>query len=218
MNLKRLKRDPNFNNEEAISIYRQTYDFDLREKFIGNNCPLVQQLANKWFNRNNSFLTYDDLLSFGFEGLLKAFNSFEPEKGLKCVSFITLCVEREYIKALSKQKYKGRNKYNIVSLNDKTKVDKHGGREKYVEEIVGDEISIPVDEEAISSATINEFKYIANNILSERDQLVAYKFFIEGKTFEEIGNEVGITRQRAHQIHKKNIGIIKSKLIEEMAL
>ncbi|QSF43362.1 sigma-70 family RNA polymerase sigma factor [Paenibacillus tianjinensis] len=218
MNLKRLKRDPNFNNEEAIIEFRKTQNNELREKFFENNYPLVQQLANKWFNKNNSFLTYDDLLSYGFEGMLKAFNSYAPEKGIKLISFITLCIEREYIKALSKQKYKGRNKYNIISLNEKTKVDKNGGREKYLEEIVGDNFSTPVDEEAVSSAAITEFEYIASKCLSERDRQVAYKFFIEGKTFEEIGQEVGISKQRAHQIHRKNIEKLKSELDDEVKI
>lgn len=85
MNLKQLKRDPKFNNEDAIAQYRETNDYYIREEFFKNNAPLVQRLARKWFNPN-SFLSYDDLLSFGFEGLLKAFNSFDPSKGVKCIS------------------------------------------------------------------------------------------------------------------------------------
>lgn len=51
MNLKQLKRDPKFNNENAIALYRKTYDHELREGFFKNNAPLVQQLARKWFNQ-----------------------------------------------------------------------------------------------------------------------------------------------------------------------
>ncbi|WP_342423068.1 sigma-70 family RNA polymerase sigma factor [Paenibacillus sp. FSL E2-0178] len=217
MNLKQLKRDPKFNNENAIALYRKTYDHELREGFFKNNAPLVQQLARKWFNPN-SFLSYDDLISFGFEGLLKAFNSFDQSKGIKCISFITLCIEREYIKALSKQKFKGRSKYNIVSLQSEMKIDKNSGVEHYLEDIVSDTILPSLEDEVIQLVSEDEFNKILINKMNDKQRMVAYKFFVDGKTFEEIGREVGITRQRAHQIHKKNIDLIKSDFNKEMAL
>lgn len=129
-----------------------------------------------------------------------------------------ICIEREYIKALSKQKFKGRSKYNIVSLQSEMKRDKNSGVEHYLEDIVGDPMNLSIEERVIRQLSIAELNEVMTKRMSERQRKIAYKFFVDGKTFEQIGQEVGITRQRAHQIHKDNIGIIKSELREEMVL
>ena len=48
-----FQRNDNFNNEEMIAKYRETYDPKIREEIIINNMPLVMYIMKEYENTLN---------------------------------------------------------------------------------------------------------------------------------------------------------------------
>lgn len=67
----------------AWDAYKQTGDPEAKERLILEYAPLVRQVAGRVAIGLPSNIDQDDLLSYGFFGLLDAMNRFEPERQIK---------------------------------------------------------------------------------------------------------------------------------------
>ena len=65
-------------------------DRTARQKLIEHNLRLVAHIAKKYYADEND---RDDLVSIGTIGLIKAIDSFKPDKGIKLSSYASRCIE-----------------------------------------------------------------------------------------------------------------------------
>ena len=65
-------------------------DRQARQKLIEHNLRLVAHIAKKYYADEND---RDDLVSIGTIGLIKAIDSFKPDKGIKLSSYASRCIE-----------------------------------------------------------------------------------------------------------------------------
>jgi RNA polymerase sigma factor for flagellar operon FliA len=77
--------------EELWVEYRRNKDPKIRESFIKQYAPLVKYVAGKVAVGMPHSVEFDDLVGFGFFGLLDAIERFDPEKNVK---FKTYAVPR----------------------------------------------------------------------------------------------------------------------------
>jgi RNA polymerase sigma factor for flagellar operon FliA len=77
--------------EELWVEYRRNKDPKIRESFIKQYAPLVKYVAGKVAVGMPHNVEFDDLVGFGFFGLLDAIDRFDPEKNVK---FKTYAVPR----------------------------------------------------------------------------------------------------------------------------
>ncbi|MDR0386508.1 MAG: RNA polymerase sigma factor WhiG [Treponema sp.] len=77
--------------EELWIEYRQNKDPKIRESFIKQYAPLVKYVAGKVAVGKPHNVEFDDLVGFGFFGLLDAIDRFDPDKNVK---FKTYAVPR----------------------------------------------------------------------------------------------------------------------------
>ena len=61
-----------------------------RDKLIEHNLRLVAHVCRKYYQNPT---VYDDMLSVGTIGLIKAVDSFRPEKGTRFSSYAARCIE-----------------------------------------------------------------------------------------------------------------------------
>ena len=61
-----------------------------RQKLIKHNLRLVAHIAKKYFADEND---RDDLVSIGTIGLIKAVDTFKPDKGIRLSSYASRCIE-----------------------------------------------------------------------------------------------------------------------------
>lgn len=66
-----------------------------REPLIIHNLQLVVCIAKKFKSSSASVV---DLISIGTIGLIKATNTFHPEKNIKFVTYASRCIENEILK------------------------------------------------------------------------------------------------------------------------
>lgn len=78
--------------EELAGVWK-AYKFNqeetARETLVNFYLPLVKQIAASVKKKINRIIEFDDLVSDGIFGLLRAINSFEPERGFKFETYAT---------------------------------------------------------------------------------------------------------------------------------
>ena len=101
---------------EAIEKLGKEGDSDARSQLIEHNLRLVVYIAKKF---DNTGVGVEDLISIGTIGLIKAINTFVPEKKIKLATYAPRCIENEilmYLRRNSKTRME-------VSIDEPLNVD-----------------------------------------------------------------------------------------------
>ncbi len=169
-----------------------------RNILIEHNLRLVAHIVKKFDNTGEDL---EDLISIGTIGLIKAIESYSPDKGTKLATFAARCIENEIlmnIRSLKKTK-------KDVSLHDPVGTDKEGNEITLID-ILGTESDEVAD---IVQLKIEKSK-IHNHltILDEREQeVIRSRFGLdqhgEERTQREIAKELGISRSYVSRIEKR---------------
>ncbi len=104
--------------EKKYLLLAKQGDEAAKEKLINHNLRLVVHIAKKYAGTMEN----DDLISVGSIGLIKAVNTYEPDKGSHLATYTARCIENEILMLLrSNKKFR-----NDVSLTDAVGTDKDG--------------------------------------------------------------------------------------------
>ncbi len=77
--------------EEAEYIQKASQgDERARNILIERNLRLVAHISKKYYNQSGDT---DDLISIGTIGLIKAVNTFQPEKNIRLATYAARCIE-----------------------------------------------------------------------------------------------------------------------------
>ena len=77
---------------EMISLLGTEGEKEARSLLIEHNLRLVVYIAKKF---DNTAVGVEDLISIGTIGLIKAINTFNPEKNIKLATYASRCIENE---------------------------------------------------------------------------------------------------------------------------
>lgn len=102
---------------------------EARRKLIEHNLRLVVYIAKKF---DNTGVGVEDLISIGTIGLIKAINTFNPDKNIKLATYASRCIENEilmYLRRNSKTRLE-------VSIDEPLNVD-WDGNELLLSDILG---------------------------------------------------------------------------------
>ncbi|SDO38856.1 RNA polymerase, sigma 27/28 subunit, RpsK/SigK [Paenibacillus sp. yr247] len=164
-----------------------------------NNFTLLRVHNLKKFDNTGEDL--EDLISIGTIGLIKAIESFSPNKGTKLATFAARCIENEILMHLRSLKKTRKD----VSLHDPIGTDKEGNEITLID-ILGTEADDVVDKVQLK---IEKSKIYRNlEILDEREkEVVVGRFGLElggeERTQREIAKELGISRSYVSRIEKR---------------
>nr|WP_279537901.1 sigma-70 family RNA polymerase sigma factor [Paenibacillus turpanensis] len=85
-----------------------------RNMLIEHNLRLVAHIVKKFDNTGEDL---EDLISIGTIGLIKAIESFSPDKGTKLATFAARCIENEIVRSIGcGKKWKKRKKGNTKNF------------------------------------------------------------------------------------------------------
>lgn len=77
--------------EERLFLSARAHgDGKAREKLIEHNLRLVAHIVKKYYSTSSQ---QEDLLSIGTIGLIKAIDSFKPEKGARFATYGSKCIQ-----------------------------------------------------------------------------------------------------------------------------
>ena len=180
-----------------------------REPLITHNLRLVVYIAKKF---ESSTANVEDLISIGTIGLIKAVNTFCPERKIKLATYASRCIENEilmYLRKSSQQK-------NEISIDDPLNVD-WDGNELLLSDILGtDEDVIYKD---IESQVERTLLGKAIEKLTKREQtIVRLRFGINmpdgrEKTQKEVADLLGISQSYISRLEKRIMKRLKKEIV-----
>ena len=184
-------------------------NYSVREKLIIHNLRLVVYIAKKF---ENSGVGIEDLVSIGTIGLIKAVNTFCPEKNIKLATYASRCIENEILMHLRKTG----SQRNEISIDEPLNVD-WDGNELLLSDILGsdpDLINRDIeleDEKNLLLRTIDSMGDRERTIMSMR-------FGLRGQrehTQKEVADILGISQSYISRLEKKIIANLKKEIEEE---
>ncbi|NLO90276.1 MAG: RNA polymerase sporulation sigma factor SigK [Clostridia bacterium] len=186
--------------EEKIYIDRLVKnDVEARNILIEHNLRLVAHITKKY---ENSGEDVEELISIGTMGLIKAINTFDPQKGTRLATYAARCIENEILMHLRAKK----KQRSEVSLYNPIGIDKEGNEITLID-VLG------TDTDTVVEAVENEFdqekirKYVSKLNERERNVIELRYGLINGlrKTQKEIAKRMGLSRSYISRIEKKAI-------------
>lgn len=194
---------------EAINELGTGTDDKARKLLIEHNLRLVVYIAKKF---DNTGVGVEDLISIGTIGLIKAINTFNPEKNIKLATYASRCIENEILMYLRRN-----NKTRLeVSIDEPLNVD-WDGNELLLSDILGTE------EDTIYRDLENEVerKLLLRAVgrLSGRERtIVQMRFGLgtfdgEEKTQKEVADLLGISQSYISRLEKKIIKRLKKEIV-----
>ncbi len=122
---------------------------------------------------DNTGEDHEDLISIGTIGLIKAIESYSPDKGTKLANFSARCIENEilmHLRSLKKTK-------KDVSLHDTIGTDKEGNEISLID-ILGTEADDVVDKVQLKIEKVKIYQNL--DILDERErEIIVMRFGLE---------------------------------------
>ena len=185
-------------------------DNKAREPLIVHNLRLVVYIAKKFETPNANA---EDLISIGTIGLIKAVNTFSPEKNIKLATYASRCIENEILMYLRRN-----NKTKMeVSIDEPLNVD-WDGNELLLSDILGtDEDVIYRDlEDEIEKSLLNT----AISRLNPREQkIVELRFGLgteneDEMTQKEVADLLGISQSYISRLEKKIMKRLKKEIVK----
>lgn len=196
--------------EEQAFAMLMTDDPKGREKLIVHNLRLVVYIAKKF---ESTGICVDDLASIGTIGLIKAVNTFSPEKNIKLATYASRCIENEILMFLRKSS----QHRNDISIDEPLNID-WDGNELLLSDILGtdeDTVNSSIEDDA-EKAVLRET--VAS--LPQRERIIMEMRFgmKTGKemTQKEVADVIGISQSYISRLEKKIIKKLKKELDRQM--
>lgn len=183
------------------------YSAQARKLLIERNLRLVVYIAKRF---DSSGVGIEDLISIGSIGLIKAINTFKPEKKIKLATYASRCIENEILMYLRKN---SGNKAE-VSIDEPLNVD-WDGNELLLSDILGtDEDVTP---KKIEDETDKELLRLALSRLSRRERdIVKLRFGIDKNgremTQKEVADLLGISQSYISRLEKRIIKRLRTDI------
>ncbi|MBE3596272.1 MAG: RNA polymerase sporulation sigma factor SigE [Hydrogenibacillus sp.] len=196
-------------DEESYLIERlKDGDTAARSVLVERNLRLVVYIARK-FDHSGVYL--EDLIGIGSIGLIKAVNTFDPDKKIKLATYASRCIENEILMFL-RRNHKVRSE---VSLDEPLNVD-GDGNELIVSDILGtdgDEV-----ERDIEASVERELLKAALEKLDERERtIMTLRFGLAGgeeMTQKEVADLLGISQSYISRLEKRIIKRLQQEIDE----
>jgi RNA polymerase sporulation-specific sigma factor len=177
-----------------------------RAKLIEHNLRLVVYIAKKF---ESTPVGIEDLISIGAIGLIKAVNTFDPEKKIKLATYASRCIENEILMYLRRN-----NKLRFeVSFDEPLNID-WDGNELLLSDILGTDpnlVSSNIEGE-VEKSLLRE----ALSQLSEREQrIMRLRFGLIGeteRTQKEIADMMGISQSYISRLEKRIMKRLKKQI------
>jgi RNA polymerase sporulation-specific sigma factor len=185
-------------------------DDTARSLLIERNLRLVVYIARKF---ENTGINIEDLISIGTIGLIKAVNTFNPEKKIKLATYASRCIENEILMYLRRN-----NKVRSeVSFDEPLNTD-WDGNELLLSDVLGTEDDIITKD--LEANVDRKLLFNALHQLNEREkQIMELRFGLMGgeeKTQKDVADLLGISQSYISRLEKRIIKRLRKEFNKMM--
>lgn len=178
-------------------------DQTAKNKLIKHNLRLVAHIAKKYYSEKAEF---DDLISVGTIGLIKAVNTFKPSKNIKLSSYASRCIENEIL-----MYFRSSRKTSMdISMNEPIETDKNGNTLTLMDTISTGDTILDTINTKINVQKLSEF--LVKNLSPRERIIICMRYGICGfkpLRQRQVAEKLGISRSYVSRIEKKALEILK---------
>lgn len=194
---------------EMIGQLGSEEDEEAKKQLVEHNLRLVVYIAKKF---DNTGIGVEDLISIGTIGLIKAIQTFNPEKNIKLATYASRCIENEILMFLRRN-----NKTKLeVSIDEPLNVD-WDGNELLLSDILGTDEDViyhhlesEVDRDLLAKALAK---------LSPRERtIIQLRFGLNTRdgaerTQKEVADLLGISQSYISRLEKKIMKRLRKEIV-----
>jgi RNA polymerase sporulation-specific sigma factor len=192
--------------EQELLLRLSQADPGAQQILIERNLRLVVYIARKF---ENTGVCMEDLISIGAIGLIKAVNTFDPDKKIKLATYASRCIENEILMFLRKN---GKTRGEI-SLDEPLNTD-WDGNELLLSDILGTEGDMIY--RSLEDQVDRDLLRQAINHLNGRDRaIVRLRFGLAGekeRTQKEVADLLGISQSYISRLEKRIIAQLRREI------
>ena len=181
-------------------------DKNARAILIERNLRLVSHIVKKYYSKTNDT---EDLISIGTIGLIKAIDSFKPDKGIRLATYASRCIENEILMHFRNIKKNASDVY----LGDSLESDRDGNP-LTLQDTISDNRDMAEDlEKKIRWEKAAEY---LENLEDERErEIIILRYGLDNKkplTQREVAARLNISRSYVSRIEKKVLSDMRKNI------
>lgn len=192
--------------ERECLLAMKNGDENAKNELIEHNLRLVAHIIKKYYS---SSVQQDDLISIGTIGLIKAINTFDPDKGTRLATYAARCIENEILMQFRAQKKTSQD----ISVNEPIDTDSEGNPLTLMD-IISTEDEIVED-----IYKINMLKKLSTEVGRIKDprekSIIMMRYGLDGMrpmTQLEVSKKLNISRSYVSRIEKKALKELRKAL------
>lgn len=181
-----------------------------KSTLIEHNLRVVVYIARRF---ESTGINLEDLISIGTIGLIKAINTFRPEKNIKLATYASRCIENEilmYIRKIASHK-------SDVSLDEPINTD-WDGNELHLGDVLGtepDAVSRPLEDDV----DLRLLREALDQLPDKEQTIVKLRYGIGGgreKTQKEVADILGISQSYISRLEKRIILRLRREITRQI--
>ena len=181
-----------------------------KSTLIEHNLRLVVYIARRF---ESTGINLEDLISIGTIGLIKATNTFRPEKNIKLATYASRCIENEILMYLRKIA----SHRSDVSLDEPINTD-WDGNELKLGDVLGtepDAVSRPLEDDV----DLGLLREALNQLPDKEKTIVRLRYGLGGgreKTQKEVADLLGISQSYISRLEKRIILRLRREITRQI--
>lgn len=183
-------------------------DLDARNVLVERNLRLVAHIIKKYYTQTEE---QEDLISIGTIGLIKAVNTFKPDRGIRLATYASRCIENEILMYFrARRKLQGE-----VFLSDAIETDGDGG-DLSIGDVVGRNDTLLEDLQDKDDRALLR-RLVAERLTEREADIIRRRYGLEGhppQTQRQVAAAYNISRSYVSRIEKKALGKLEQALRE----
>jgi RNA polymerase sporulation-specific sigma factor len=180
-------------------------DSEAKNKLIEHNLRLVAHIIKKYYGTK---CEQDDLVSIGTIGLIKAINTFDPDKKIRLSSYASRCIENEILMHLRAVKKTERD----ISLNETIDTDKDGNPLTLMDIMAVDDSILDDLDMKLNSKKLGQ--YINEELSGREKTVIILRYGLNGKkpmTQKDVAALLGISRSYVSRIETRALKVLRKR-------
>ena len=177
-----------------------------KDLLITHNLRLVVYIAKKF---ESSGVPLEDIISIGTIGLIKAVNTFDPEKKIKLATYASRCIENEILMYLRKSS----NRRQEASIDEPLNTDADGN-ELLLSDVLGsdqNQVSSRLEQDAEREVLLRA----VGELPARECKIMCMRFGLSGEkehTQKEVADQLGISQSYISRLEKRIIRRLRCRL------
>lgn len=181
-------------------------DLDARNVLVERNLRLVMHIIKKYYVQVED---QEDLISIGTIGLIKAVNTFKPDKGIRLATYASRCIENEILMYFrARKKLQGE-----VSFSDTIETDGDGS-DLSIGDVVGKSDTMLEDLQDKDDRILVR-RLVAERLTEREADIIRRRYGLEGhmpQTQRQVAAVYHISRSYISRIEKKALEKLEAAL------